>query len=267
MFFFLISQTVLIFYLIRLNKRQKEIVKQKIEAENIYRQLTREDRLMRMVELTASLSHELSQPLTSILYNAQAGLRFLKSGKMDEKQTEEIFENIVEDDKRAGNLISSVKNLMKLETREPEKLNLNTLIQDTLLIFNAEAKRNNIEIKLNLEKNPLFIFGDKIQLQQVVLNFLFNGAIAMDKKEDKSKILENSQRIKNNIITVSVRDSGPGIDENIKENIFKPFVTSREKGFGIGLAVSRSIIEKHNGKIWAGKIIKGGAEFFFTFKI
>ena len=267
LFFFLISQTVLIFYLIRLNKRQKEIVKQKIEAENIYRQLTREDRLMRMVELTASLSHELSQPLTSILYNAQAGLRFLKSGKMDEKQTEEIFENIVEDDKRAGNLISSVKNLMKLETREPEKLNLNTLIQDTLLIFNAEAKRNNIEIKLNLEKNPLFIFGDKIQLQQVVLNFLFNGAIAMDKNEDKSRILEISQRIKNNIVTVSVRDSGPGIDENIKENIFKPFVTSREKGFGIGLAVSRSIIEKHNGKIWAGNIINGGAEFSFSLQI
>ncbi len=265
--FFLISQTLLILYLIRLNKRQKNVVKQKIETENIYRQLTREDRLMRMVELTASLSHELSQPLTSILYSAQAGLRFLKSGKLDEKQTEEIFENIVEDDKRAGNLISSVKNLMKLETREPEKLNLNALIQDTLLIFNAEAKRNNIEVGLNLEKNPVFIFGDKIQLQQVLLNFLFNGAIAMEKNEEKNRILKIFQRVKNNIVTVSVRDCGPGIDESIKENIFKPFVTNREKGFGIGLAVSRSIIEKHNGKIWAGNILNGGAEFSFSLQI
>ena len=265
--FFLISQTLLILYLIRLNKRQKDIVKQKIETENIYRQLIREDRLMRMVELTASLSHELSQPLTSILYNAQAGLRFLKSGKLDEKQTEEIFENIVEDDKRAGNLISSVKNLMKLETREPEKLNLNALIQDTLLIFNAEAKRNNIEVRLNLEKNPVFIYGDKIQLQQVLLNFLFNGAIAMEDNDEKNRILKIFQRVKNNVITVSVRDCGPGIDESIKENIFKPFVTNREKGFGIGLAVSRSIIEKHNGKIWAGNILNGGAEFSFSLQI
>jgi len=265
--FFLISQTLLILYLIRLNKRQKDVVKQKIETEKIYSQLTREDRLMRMVELTASLSHELSQPLTSILYSAQAGLRFLKSGKLDEKQTEEIFENIVEDDKRAGNLISSVKNLMKLETREPEKLNLNALIQDTLLIFNAEAKRNNIEVRLNLEKNPVFIFGDKIQLQQVLLNFLFNGAIAMEKNEEKNRILKIFQRVKNNIVTVSVRDCGPGIDESIKENIFKPFVTNREKGFGIGLAVSRSIIEKHNGKIWAGNILNGGAEFSFSLQI
>ena len=265
--FFLISQTLLILYLIRLNKRQKDIVKQKIETENIYRELIREDRLMRMVELTASLSHELSQPLTSILYNAQAGLRFLKSGKLDEKQTEEIFENIVEDDKRAGNLISSVKNLMKLETREPEKLNLNALIQDTLLIFNAEAKRNNIEVRLNLEKNPVFIYGDKIQLQQVLLNFLFNGAIAMEDIDENNRILKIFQRVKNNVITVSVRDCGPGIDESIKENIFKPFVTNREKGFGIGLAVSRSIIEKHNGKIWAGNILNGGAEFSFSLQI
>lgn len=264
---FLISQTLLILYLIRLNKRQKDIVKQKIETEKIYSQLTREDRLMRMVELTASLSHELSQPLTSILYSAQAGLRFLKSGKLDEKQTEEIFENIVEDDKRAGNLISSVKNLMKLETREPEKLNLNALIQDTLLIFNAEAKRNNIEIGLNLEKNPVFIFGDKIQLQQVLLNFFFNGAIAMENNDENKKILNIFQSVKNNVVTVSVKDDGPGIDESIKENIFKPFVTTREKGFGIGLAVSRSIIEKHNGKIWAGNVLNGGAEFSFSLQI
>ena len=265
--FFLISQTLLILYLIRLNKRQKDVVKQKIETEKIYTQLTREDRLMRMVQLTASLSHELSQPLTSILYSAQAGLRFLKSGKLDEKQTEEIFENIVEDDKRAGNLISSVKNLMKLETREPEKLNLNALIQDTLLIFNAEAKRNHIEIGLNLEKNLVFVFGDKIQLQQVLLNFFFNGAIAMEKNDENNKILNIFQRVKNNVVTVSVRDNGPGIDESIKETIFKPFVTTREKGFGIGLAVSRSIIEKHNGKIWAGNVLNGGAEFSFSLQI
>lgn len=267
LFFFLVSQTLLIIYLIRLYRRQKEIMSQKIETEKIYNKLVREDRLMRMVELTASLSHELSQPLTSILYSAQAGMRFLKSGKLDDKQTEEIFENIIEDDKRAGNLISSVKNLMKLETREPEKLNLNSLIQDTLLIFNAEAKRKNVNIRLNLEKNPVFIIGDKIQLQQVLLNFLFNGTNAMENNDEKDRTLKIFQHVKNNNVTVSVRDNGPGIEESVKENIFKPFVTSRENGFGIGLAVSRSIIEKHNGKIWAVNILNGGAEFSFSLQI
>lgn len=267
LFFFLVSQTLLIFYLIRLNKRQKEIVRQKIETENIYRQLTREDRLMRMVELTASLSHELSQPLTSILYSAQAGLRFLKSGKQDEKQTEEIFENIIEDDKRAGDLISSVKNMMKQEVREPEILNLNALIQEAITIFKAEAVRNNIDLKLSLNKNQVFIFGDKIQLQQVLLNFLFNSAIAMEDITNENKTINIVQSIKNNLVTVSVRDSGPGIDVKILDTIFKPFVTTRKKGFGIGLALCKSIIEKHHGRIWASNILNGGAEFSFSLQI
>mgnify|MGYP002349450772 FL=1 len=267
LFFFLVSQTVLIIYLIRLNKRQKEIVKQKIEAENIYRQLTREDRLMRMVELTASLSHELSQPLTSILYSAQAGLRFLKSGKLDEEQTEEIFENIIEDDKRAGNLISSVKNMMKQEVREPEILNLNALIQETLMIFKAEAARNNINLDLSLNKIQVFIFGDKIQLQQVLLNFLFNASIAMENITNEDKMIHVIQSVKGNMVTVAVRDSGPGIDVKILDTIFKPFVTTRKKGFGIGLALCKSIIEKHHGRIWATNILNGGAEFSFSLQI
>jgi signal transduction histidine kinase len=265
--FFLISQTLLILYLIRLNKRQKEVVKQKIETENMYRQLTREDRLMRMVELTASLSHELSQPLTSILYSAQAGLRFLKSGKLDEKQTEEIFENIVEDDKRAGNLISSVKNMMKQEVREPEILNLNTLIQEALTIFKAEAVRNNIDLKLSMNKNQVLIFGDKIQLQQVLLNFLFNASIAMENILNQNKTISIVQSVKNNLVIVSVRDSGPGIDVKILDTIFKPFVTTRKKGFGIGLALCKSIIEKHHGRIWANNVVNGGAEFSFSLQI
>ncbi len=112
---FLIFQSFFIMYLVKLNRRQKETARQKAETENIYQEMVREDRLLKMVELTASLSHELNQPLTAILYNAQAGKRFLKSGKMDLQQAEEIFDYIIEDDKRAGGIISSVKNLMKLE--------------------------------------------------------------------------------------------------------------------------------------------------------
>jgi len=144
--FFLSGETILIIYLVRLNRRQNEIVRQKSETENLFLKLIRENRLSTMAELTASLSHELNQPLTAILYSAQAGKRFLESDKLDHDQAKEIFENIIEDDKRAAGLISSVRSLMKLEIREKEKVNLNSLIQETLYIFNSEAIKQNIKV-------------------------------------------------------------------------------------------------------------------------
>ena len=186
-FLFLILESTLIAYLIILNKRQKEVLKHKTETENLLVQLTREDRLLRMVELTASLSHELNQPLTAILYSAQAGKRFLNSGKLDSNQAVEIFNNIIEDDKRAASLISNVRSLMKLETRENERVDLNSLIRDTMQIFNSEATGKNIKLRLNIKEEPAFVLADKIQLQQVILNFLSNAAIAMDNTELKTE--------------------------------------------------------------------------------
>jgi signal transduction histidine kinase len=265
-FLFLVFESILIAYLIILNRRQKGVLIQKLEIENLYHQLTREDRLLRMVELTASLSHELNQPLTAILYNAQAGKRFLNSGNLDSVQAEEIFNNIIEDDKRAASLISNVKSLMKLEIREKERVNLNLLLQDTANIFTPEATEKNIQLRLNIKDGAAFVLADKIQLQQVILNFLSNAAIAMDDTELKNRTIEIHQSTNQDSVTVSVRDHGPGIDETIKEKIFKAFVTTREKGLGIGLAVSRTIIERHNGEIWAENSKDGGAEFFFKLK-
>ncbi len=176
----LISQTLLILYLVKLNSRQKKIARQKEETERIYREVVREDRLLKMFELTASLSHELNQPLTAILYNAQAGKRFLQSGKVDIKQTEEIFDYIIEDDKRAGGIISSVRSLMKLEDREKENVSLRVLVQETLDIFHSEAIRNNVRVETSCCPDPVWVYGDKIQLQQVLLNFMRNAINAMD---------------------------------------------------------------------------------------
>jgi signal transduction histidine kinase len=266
---FLVSQTVLIFYLIRLNRRQKEITLHRLETENMYRELIRMDRLAKMTELTASLSHELNQPLTAILYSAQAGKRFLKSDKLDAKQAEEIFDNIIEDDKRAGGIISSVRNLMKLETRQEEKLSLNSLILETIDIIATDAIRHRVKInmKLNLNNENIFVFGDKIQLQQVLMNLIRNAIVAMEKNEPVNKFIEIIMKLNKDSVTVSVRDSGPGINDTVKESLFKPFVTSHKTGFGIGLALSRSIIEKHNGAIWAENIPGSGAEFSFRLKI
>jgi two-component system sensor kinase FixL len=250
-----------------LNKSQKVLAAQKSETENLHREVIREDRMSTMAELTASLSHELNQPLTAILYSAQAGKRFLESEKLDPGQAREIFDNIIEDDKRAAGLISSVRSLMKLETREKEKVNLNSLIRNTVNIFHSEAVKQNIHIIQPHHIEPVFVFGDKIQLQQVILNFMSNAALAMKKIATELKIIEIRLLPDKNFVTVSVRDSGPGIDPAIKDKLFKPFVTSRKNGFGIGLALSRSIIENHNGEIRAENIPGGGAEFSFKLAI
>lgn len=266
-FIFLISQTFMILHLVRLNRRLKEIARQKEETENIYREMVREDRLLKMFELTASLSHELNQPLTAILYNAQAGKRFLNAGKVELKQLEEIFDFIIEDDKRAGGIISSVRSLMKLENRENENVNLRMLLQETLNIFHSEAIRKNIKVETSFCPDAVWVYADKIQLQQVIVNFIRNAINAMEITPPGDKVMVVILSVGKGSVTVSIHDSGPGIAPEIKERLFKPFVTNNKKGFGIGLALSRSIIEKHNGEIWALNLPNGGAQFSFRLKI
>jgi signal transduction histidine kinase len=264
---FLTLETFLILFLYKLNVRQRAIVKQKTEAEELFRLLVREERLMMMVELTASLSHELSQPLTAILYNTQACLRYLKSGNANESQVEELLLKIIKDDKRAGGLISSIRSLMKLETRAKEQVNLSPIIQETVALFDPEAARQHIRIVVQHKDDSADVLADKIQLQQVLLNLLYNAANAMENVEQGNKVISISQRTEKGSVTISVKDTGPGIGDEVKGTIFKPFVTSRKSGLGIGLAVSRNIIENHDGEIWAENCPEGGAEFSFRLKI
>ena len=264
---FLIIETLLILFLYKLNTRQKAVLKQKTEAEELYRLLVREERLMMMVELTASLSHELSQPLTAILYNTQACLRYLKSGNASESQIEELLLKVIKDDKRAGGLISSVRSLMKLETRAKEQVNLSPIIQETIALFDPEAARQHIRIIVQHKDDLVDVLADKIQLQQVLLNLLYNAANAMENVEQGKRVISISQRTERGSVTISVKDTGPGIGDEVKGAIFKPFVTSRKSGLGIGLAVSRNIMENHGGEIWAENCPEGGAEFSFRLKI
>ena len=263
---FVILETILIVLLFRANRRQKEFMKQKAEAEILYRELIREERLLRMAELTASLSHELNQPLTAILYSAQAGKRFLKSGKLDPAQANEIFENIIEDDKRAGSIITSVRSLMKSGNRDMETFNIEEVIQDTVAIYHSEALQNKIRIKVSQHQKPIFVSGDRIQLQQVLLNLFTNAARAMKNTDTDKKIIEINQQTYHGSVTVKVRDYGTGVSADMKDKLFKPFITDHKSGLGIGLSISRSIIERHSGTIKAENMEDGGAKFSFTLK-
>lgn len=264
--FFVILETILIVLLFRANRRQKEFMKQKAEAEILYRELIREERLLRMAELTASLSHELNQPLTAILYSAQAGKRFLESGKLDPAQAKEIFENIIEDDKRAGSIITSVRSLMKSGNREMETFNIHEVIQDTVAIYHSEALQNNIQINMGQPEKPVFVSGDRIQLQQVLLNLFSNAARAMKNTDTDKRIIEINQQPNHGSVTVTVLDYGTGISADMKDKLFKPFITDHKNGLGIGLSISRSIIERHGGSIKAENVPGGGAKFSFTLK-
>lgn len=264
---FLVLQSMLIANLIHLNRNQKLMTKKIIETENKYREFLHEDRSLRLGQLTASLSHELNQPLTAILSNAQAGINFVNSNEATPELLKEIFQKIVDNDKRGASILGSIRGMLKLESREKEKINLNALINEVAAVLHSEATRLNTKLNIELTDEKVNVLADGIQIQQVLLNFILNALQSMEKINSSIKIITVSLSKNNEDVIVSVRDRGKGIDEGEMEKLFKPFITSKKEGTGIGLAICRSIIEEHKGKIWAENMTDGGAKFSFSLKI
>jgi signal transduction histidine kinase len=265
--FFIILQSMLIIQLVKSNRKKGQVTMQLIDIENKFRDLVKEDRILSMGQLTASLSHELNQPLTSILSMSQAGNRYLDADKPDMEMLKEIFQNIVESDRRAASILSSIRGMMKLEKKEKEKINLNTLIEELILIYQSEAIEKRVNLTVKLPHHPVFIMADQTQIQQVILNLVSNATHSIEKINGKNNTIIISEVIDVSDVIVSVRDYGEGIPESIKNKIFKPFITTKEEGTGIGLAISRTIIDDHQGKIWAENMPDGGAMFSFSLKI
>jgi signal transduction histidine kinase len=264
---FLVLQTLLIANLFRLNRNQKLMTSKIIESENRYREFLREDRSLRLGQLTASLSHELNQPLTAILSNAQAGINFIDSNEATPDLLKQILQKIVDNDKRGASILSSIRGMMKLEHREKEKVNLNALINEVLVVVQGEANRYNTRLNSELTGKTVYVLGDRIQIQQVLLNFLLNATQSMEKIDASNREITISSTTKDSEVIVSVSDNGEGIDEATKDKLFKPFITSKKEGTGIGLVICRSIIEDHGGKIWAENNPDGGAKFSFSLKM
>jgi PAS domain S-box-containing protein len=257
--------------IIRVIHTVKDVTVQKrgeIEASRTRRELLRMDRLSRMGELTASLAHELNQPLAAILSNAQAALRFLQSEKPDLNELREILQDIASEDKRAGGVIRSLRAMMKQEEKDKERLFINEIARDVVSLFHSEAVLRNVVIETDFAESLPFVFADKIQLQQVVLNLMMNAAEAMDHGAPEGrKILLKTRRTDDGAIQVAVRDCGPGIEEENLGRVFQPFFTTKGAGLGMGLAFSRSIIESHGGHIWARNNPDKGVTFFFEIPI
>ncbi len=233
-----------------------------LEALEARRELTRMDRLSRMGELTASIAHELNQPLTSILSNAGAALRFIKSGSLDMNELTEILEDIARDDKRAANIIRSLRSLVGPKDEEREVINMNDLLAETIALFNSEAIIHKIRLEGQFEDSLPSVTANRVQLQQVVINLLMNAAESMKEHEHK-RITVATRTVDGNKIQVAVRDSGTGISEQELGRIFEPFFTTKRSGLGMGLSLARSIIEAHAGHIWAENNPDGGTTFYF----
>lgn len=261
---FILLQTLMIISLVRLNGKQKRVTNQLIESENRFRELIREDRILRLSQLTASLSHELNQPLTAILSTAQAGIRFIDSNNQDAELMKELFSNIAEDDKRTAAILSSIRGMMKLEIREKERINLNLLIEEILEIHKSEFVNNRIKLNKILAEPSVCIIADGVQIKQVIMNLITNAIQSIDKSSKADRQIMVREEVTDGQVSVFISDTGDGIPNHILEKIFTPFLTSKKSGTGIGLAISRSIIEDHQGRIWAENNPGRGATFAFS---
>ncbi len=239
-----------------------------LEAQGLRNDLAHAGRVATIGELTASLAHELNQPLTAILSNAQAGQRVLDTDPVDLEEVGAILKDIVDDDKRAGEVIRRLRSLLTKGDPHMSALDLNDALEDVARLVSGDAVVRGVSIRLELAAGLPPVLGDRVQLQQVALNLVLNGMDAMRESgtHDRALVIRTAMTDAKNI-RVEVQDSGPGIKEGDMDKIFQPFYTTRRDGMGIGLTITRSIVNVHGGRLEAHNNPQGGATFSFTLPI
>jgi len=245
-----------------------ELKRAELESYRARRELLRMERVSHMGELTASLAHELNQPLTAILSNARAALRFLQSDRLDLGELREILQDIANDDKRASDIIRGVRSMLKQEEVEQETISINDVLRDMISLFHSEAVIRNIAVEMDLADPLPLVHVDRVQIQQVILNLIMNAAEIMSHSEPEGrKIFLQTRPVDYGAVQVAVRDFGPGIVEKDLDHIFEPFFTTKRSGLGMGLSISRSIIEAHGGRIWVENNPDKGVTFYFELPV
>jgi two-component system, LuxR family, sensor kinase FixL len=226
-------------------------------------------RVTTLGELSSSLAHELTHPITAILSNAQAAQRFLDAEDVDLNEVREILNDIVTEDQRAGEVIHRLRQLLR--KGEPPKhcddVDLNEVIGDVLKLTRSDLINQNVTVDTDLAQNLPPVTGDQVQLQQVVLNLVMNGCEAMADCDSSERQLLIASKSENGAVGVSVTDRGGGIHEKKLEQVFERFFTTKKEGMGLGLSICRTIIDAHQGKIWATNNGGCGATFHFSLPI
>ena len=226
--------------------------------------LARINRVTTMGELTASLAHEISQPISGAITNTNVCLRKLGSDKPDLDEVRTAVTRIERDAKRAAEIIARIRSQFEKGSVNPETLGVSEMIRETVALLRDEAMRYNISVRTELAADLPNIVGDRVQLQQVAMNLIVNSIEAMRDVDWTRELVIKSQRAENEQILVSVSDTGPGFPPQFVEQIFDPFFTTKPYGTGMGLRISRSIIESHGGRLWAESVAGRGAIFQLT---
>jgi two-component system, LuxR family, sensor kinase FixL len=236
-----------------------------LEAETHRNEVAHLLRVASLGELSSALAHELNQPLTAIMSNAQAAKIFLGRDDCDLKELGSILDDIVTDDKRASEVIGRLRSLLKRGEFQPQPLDANDLIQEVLKLLNHDLTAREVRVVTQFAAGLPAVRGDRVQIQQVLINLILNAGDAMSQPAKSSRTLTlKSSRVEGDAIEISVADTGRGIPPGEEEKIFEPYHTTKPHGLGLGLSLSRSIVSAHGGRLWAENQTAGGAVFHFT---
>ncbi len=239
------------------------------ESERRYRetqmQLAHANRVATMGQLTASIAHEVNQPLAATVINAQTGLRWLGAEPLNLDEARQAFSRIMRDGARAAAVVARIRNLVKKTTPHEERVESNAAIREVIELLHGEATKNDVSVQTELAEDLPLVLGDRVELQQVILNLIVNAIEAMGEGSERPReVLITSGKTGSGDVLVAVRDSGPGLAPADLERVFEAFHTTKPNGLGLGLSICRSIIESHGGRLWASPNSPRGAVFQFT---
>jgi signal transduction histidine kinase len=262
-----LGATLLITGLMEMKRRVEQ---SRNRAEEALRQaqsdLARVSRVTTMGELTASLAHEVNQPIAAAVTDANTCLRWLSRDQPDMEEARQAASRVVKDATRAAEIISRVRMLFKKGAPQREVVDINEIIREMITLMHCEMTRHSISVRTDLGEHIPPIMGDRVQLQQVLMNLMINGIDAMKDVDGARQLAIASQR-ENGQLRVSVSDTGVGLPRQQADQIFKAFFTTKAHGTGMGLRISRSIVESHEGRLWAGDNSPRGALFAFTLPV
>jgi PAS domain S-box-containing protein len=249
------------------SKLARDITERK-RAEEALRQaqtdLAHASRLTTMAEFTASLAHEVKQPIAAAVADANTCVRWITRDEPDLKEAREAAWRIVKDANRAAEIINRVRLLFQKGTPQRELVDVNEVAREMILLLGDEASRHSISVRTELAEDLPHVVGDRVQLQQVLMNLIMNGVDAMHDVDGPRELIIKSRPAENNELLLSVSDTGVGLPRHQADQIFNAFFTTKNHGTGMGLRISRSIIESHGGRLWAADNSPRGASFCFT---
>jgi len=247
---------------------QEEARAERKQAEEALRQaqadLTRASRVSSMGELTAALAHEVNQPIAAAVINANACLRWLSTDQPDLEQARAAASRIAQEGRRAGEIVNGVRLLFKKGTLQRELVDPNEIVREMTLLLHSEAIQIAVLVRTELAADLPQVMGDRVQLQQVLMNLMMNSIDAMKDVDGTHELIIQSQRGEDGQVLISVSDTGVGLPPEQADKIFNAFFTTKTHGLGMGLRISRSIVESHGGHLWAVDNTPRGARFCFT---